>query len=388
MSAKCLLILFAYLIFLGSKDCAQLSASESIEEFQLIEILKKIDHPEIPFLLEQMQWAQREKPYLGLKIYHCIPLDLISAIKASVLHLGGAQVVVSRSQFANPKSEQSGIDLLKELSIEFRPSQEIFPGEVFDIYMDCGAELVNRPPPRLGYVELTRSGEIVYEKSVLSAPVLSVNRSQLKKIETFYGTADGFYRALQHFFDGQYRGKNYVLFGYGNVGSGIALKLKEIASELIVVDVSLDAVERARAGGFKARLLSDILEHSEVIAEADFIITATGEEGMLSRYFSSLDLFADTVLINMGGNDEYGHLFPKDSVQNQKESFNFALDHPTRWIFLDPIFYAHNLAALLLVERSWSNEVHPFPQEIDDRIYTRWKAQASHTATLKHSSER
>jgi len=370
-------IIFGYLPVAGREKDAEVDQVGQ-SKFALDTFLENVDTSDIPFLSRQIKQFYKKKPFQGLNIYHSFPIDLIVAIKISAMVIGGANVVVSPSSFANPKEGDQGIKLLKALNVEFRPRQQVKEEEVFDVYMDCGAELLNQPAPRLGYVENTRTGEILFEnvakEGKLPAPVVSVDSTDTKKLETTIGTADGCMRALQEFYPKEYKDGSYVLFGYGNVGSGIAKNLKDIAKNITIIDVSPEAVKKARSDEFEAHLISKSKKCQEAIQAAKFIITATGVEEAISQNFKdSIALFEGKHLINMGFSDEFGKLFSKDSVANGKECFNFALTYPTLWRYLDPTFYAHNEAVKLLLGDRFSHKVHAFPEKQDKKICEEWQ---------------
>lgn len=53
-------------------------------------------------------------------------------------------------------------------------------------------------------------------------------------------------------------------------------------------------------------------------------------------------------------------------------AINFSLKHPTLMHFIDPIFYAHNVAAQLLLENNFAAGYHPFPTYLDDLVIKLW----------------
>jgi len=74
----------------------------------------------------------------------------------------------------------------------------------------------------------------------------------------------------------------------------------------------------------------------------------------------------------MGVFDEYGNQFDNNEVLNNKQPVNFALTDPTPIQYIDPEFYAHNIAALALLNHSLPYQVNDFPQEIDQKIIKEW----------------
>lgn len=48
------------------------------------------------------------------------------------------------------------------------------------------------------------------------------------------------------------------------------------------------------------------------------------------------------VLVNIGAEDEYGPLFPEQSVLNRKVAVNFALEEPTHLRYIETTFALQN----------------------------------------------
>lgn len=51
---------------------------------------------------------------------------------------------------------------------------------------------------------------------------------------------------------------------------------------------------------------------------------------------------------------------------------NFVLEDPTPMKYIDPEFYIHNLASLMLLQEKLVNGVHGIPDEMDENIIQRW----------------
>ena len=154
---------------------------------------KHQDKSEVPFLLKFKERMQKEKLYKGLKILHNIPLSLETACKVETLLLSGADVTVSDNTLATPATKPETLDILKEAGISVL-SEHSDAIDEYDFCLDCGAEFVDIVKPKKGIVELTRTGALVYSRRDLRVPVLSVDDSKLKSLETFFGTGDGFVR--------------------------------------------------------------------------------------------------------------------------------------------------------------------------------------------------
>jgi adenosylhomocysteinase len=370
------------LLFLFSFICLKLNlySDETFlqKDKKIIEsyIEKYFSSNDIVFLKDQIETNFKKKPYVGLRFAHNLPMDPITAIKIAALHIGGAKVVVFIPKYGNPKTAQDGIELIKKLNMDLREDHYVYPNEMFDIGLDCCAELLNLINPKFGFIELTKSGEIIYKKEQkkLKVPVISVNDSKIKSIETYFGTSDGCIRALEKFVEKPFLDKKYLLFGYGNVGSGIAKKLKDKNIFVTVVDVDENVLLKAKRDSLKVVLFENLKSLKEEIFKADVIVTTTGEENIISKRFDAKDkqLFLGKILINMGSLDEFGENFSKEDILNNKVCFNFALDRPTQYKYLDPVFYVHNEAVNVLLNNKLKPGVYPLEKKIDEYIFQKW----------------
>lgn len=334
-------------------------------------------NPEEYFLTREqgLTWAKTQ-PLRGLKILHNVPLYNNTFLKIGSLLHSGAEVWLSAPRNIPPSI--SALEWIKRLDLPFTPEPRKLK-ENFDIVLDCSGDYADLIIPRLGVVELTGTGSQYYRQHNLSYPVISVDDSKLKKLETFLGTGEGCWRALQQWLPEDLRNKKFMLFGFGKVGQGIAYYLKDKIDEVIIADINPQPVKAAQTKGFRAYLLTDT-KLINALAESFAVITATGQEYAISRYFTDKNIFMNKYLINMGVHDEYGPMFAANEVLFQKQALNFSLAEPTRLKYLDPIFYAHNLGAELLATQNFAPGYYPFPKQLDDEIIKRW--QRFHGETL------
>ena len=143
---------------------------------------------EIPLLRELTQKMRREKPYQGLRIIHNSHLTLAAIVKLEPLLLSGAAVTVTVSE--ELRCDPVALQLLKEANVNFVPFNSI--GGNYDVALDCCGDLLNRVNVKYGAVELTQTGVVKYNKATVKYPVISVDDTETKKIETMFGTGDGF----------------------------------------------------------------------------------------------------------------------------------------------------------------------------------------------------
>lgn len=333
---------------------------------------KRLLLSEIPFLLKQREHAYLNKPYKGLRVIQNTPLSMESICKLEPLVLGGADVTVTINKAIHPSSQTEAIKLVHAIGLRFTPDHT-FDGP-YDFGLDCGAELAQSIIPKQGIVEITQTGSEIYKKLDLPIPVISVDDSLLKLLETFFGTGDGCVRALQQLAQTDLKKKHYVLFGYGKVGQGVLHSLAKQDVTATVVDIDPDALRKARINGYQAlHITKDHAQIEKEIVSAFAIITATGVPNVISSHFGK-HLFTGKILANIGVEDEFGQLFNTHEVLFGKQPINFSLEAPTKMRYLDPIFYAHNYGIEHILNHKLAPGYHPFPHEIDTAIVTEWES--------------
>ena len=322
-----------------------------------------------PFLDAHREHVQHSRPYDGLTILHNVPLTLATVYKIEALLLGGAIVTVISPTFF--PIETRTFDLLNAANVKVQ--MEHPPHEEFDIHLDCCAELLSLSPPKLGAVELTQSGSKIYQSSATNYPVVSVDDSKLKVLETFFGTGDGFYRALHQQVGSDLHNKPFVIFGHGKVGRGILYALRHFTNDLTVIDIEKNLT--VRYPDVKYIDSCDIDQIKSAIMNSYCTITATGIKHLISDYYS-LDKndFGSSLLTNMGAEDEYGPNFKSADVLFDKRAFNFSLTEPTAFRYLDPIFYSHNIGIDLILSKQVNKGYNPFPHDLAHNILKQWQS--------------
>ena len=332
------------------------------------------DYKEIPFLLKmRSEWGET-KPLAGIRILNNTPLTLDTLCKVDVLLHAGAVVTLTRTQSIRPTIEEKTYPYISELGIEYVPEHDALKGRdnEFDFILDCSAEIANIVKPRQGIIELTQSGTQIYRNLTTHVPIISVDDSKLKNLETFLGTAEGFLRAFKFFSPCPITHGPVVIFGYGKVGSGVAYSLLKETQDITVIDTSPKALEMAKAKGLNALSFFEKEKVTQAISSAHTIITASGVKNLISDSYPS-SLFAGKILPNVGAEDEFGPRFSDEQVLANKQPLNFSLPNPTKMRYLDPIFYAHNLGCQIILGQQLEPGYHPFPLGIDSEILKTWK---------------
>lgn len=318
------------------------------------------------------QWS-KTKPLAGVSVLHNIPLTYETLIKLESLLIAGAKLTVTQTRFIGQSPDAKIITLLDKLGIPYIEDHHAIKGK-FDIALDCCAEVLTMPHVKInkGIAELTQSGGERYRQTDTPFPVINVDESNLKKLEGMYGTGESFLRAIKEKL-GSISNQHFMVFGFGKVGRGIVKYLLQETPYVTVIDQSQEQLKFASTQKVEILNSSQIEKIKDRAKEAFCIVTATGQTNTLSQYLTSEDC-PQAFIANMGVDDEIGPNFKDEHILCSRKTFNFSLKHPTLLHFLDPIFYAHNLAAQLLLENHYLPGYHPFPSYLDDLIIKLWNS--------------
>lgn len=297
-------------------------------------IYKKYNRQDFPCLYDQYIRFKSEKPYEGLKILNSTPIFQNFLPKILPLLASNAELVIKPPYFID--SSDNEIQLLKSLGL--RVIESIPDNEKLDYVLDCCGE--NAGLEARGFVELTKSGEDVYNKS--GKKFINVDNSKCKEAEDFFGTSDSLIRAAKKLEILDSLAAKVLILGFGKVGRGVFKALSQISFSLKVFDP------------YSPDRNTDIFLENINEIEAfnpDVVITATGVENVIEKNgMTNFILKNRRMLINLGALDEYGPLISSTSVLNNKKPLNFILQEPTRLKFLDPTFALQNESLKVLIE--------------------------------------
>lgn len=322
-----------------------------------------------PFLHQQLDEWRNSKPLQGLKVLHHLPVVENTLLKIANLSAAGAQVVVTNPSFLQP--HQTALLALQKEGYSYVEDLSTLNGNDFDLYFDSGAELFQKlGPPRIGAIELTCTGNTYYQKQKVNFPIINIDHSYTKQIETILGAAVSTSQAIEQLTNINTKNKAWLIFGFGKIGHGVAYFCVHNQVAVTIVDINPNTLEAARMLGIRAINASNTEIVEAAIATADIIVTATGVESVLNNY--SKELFKGKLLANLGVVDEFGPIFNKHEVLNNRLPINFVLKDPTPMQYMDPTMYAHNKAALQLLNTKLPSGVTHLSKELDNEIVTRW----------------
>ncbi|AOE50339.1 Rossmann-fold NAD(P)-binding domain-containing protein [Kangiella sediminilitoris] len=320
-----------------------------------------------PFMHNMLADYESRQPFKGMTVAHNVPLTQTTLLKIACLRAAGASVTVVNPSFM--QEDPATIDVLKSEGITYQPLAEISGS--FDFLLDCGAELIEQCHARQGIVELTRTGAMRYENYPdAQVPIVSVDNTRLKSLETCLGTGEGVYRAITELSQTSLKDKKLLIFGFGKVGTGIAYYFSKITPHISVADMLPQRLRQIDQRGYQPISAESLPQVESAIKEADIIVTATGIKNLISLSYPH-EWFNHKILANAGAEDEFGFNFKDTEVLAAKKPVNFVLKEPTLMPFLDPIFYAHNIA----IEDALDNTkigFRPLNRSMDEAIVKRW----------------
>lgn len=371
---------------------------QSILSSVLDEVYEKNEYPALAAL--ESEWTHT-RPFDGLRVLVATPIYRNTMTEYRALVAGGADILVGLSGMNDPDV----VDFMREWGVPVVTPAEMLEdesrGEFVDLVLDCAGPFAVLHP-KIGFVELTRSG-VHYYKNV-EKPVYVADSGIVKRIETSLGTGDGYFRALEKLgYGGDFEGKKLLVFGSGKVGSGIALQgVRRGCNVTVVTDLKRGQSQPAAPETMPAGDFSAVLEQNDVavvdchdyaavaslIENSDFVVTATGVKNALAApELTEALLSTKATLANMGVEDEYSEAVPAEKVLNDKGPLNFILEEPTHLKYIDTSLALHAALAERLVQEAATLDETPDvasgaasaenavglrfpPQEIEQRLLT------------------
>lgn len=321
-----------------------------------------------PFMHAQFAQLVHDRPFNKMKVIHHFPLVTNTLLKIACLVAAGADVTVTNPNFL--KAHRSALDALQADNINYCDDLNKLQGMHFDIFFDCGAEIYQTlGNPNLGAVELTATGDNFYRSAHVNFPVLSIDKTYTKQLETVFGCASNVAASVKKIIDVDITNKKWLLVGFGKIGRGLGFYCKHNGIEVIASDIDVAARATAEGLGISSVDPNNLEMFKDALQQIDVVITATGIANVMSVY--PKQWFANKILVNMGIADEFGPAFNINEIVNNKLPVNFVLHDPTPMKYIDPTFYAHNEAGLELLKEQWQG-IRSLSTEIDNSIIERW----------------
>lgn len=252
---------------------------------------------EMPGLMALRQEYGASKPLKGARIAGCLHMTIQTAVLIETLIELGAEVtwsscnIFSTQDHAAAAIAAAGIQVyawkgMNEEEFEWCIEQTLHFGEnqePLNMILDDGGDLTNLVLDKYqelvsaikGLSEETTTGvHRLYERvkaGTLPIPAINVNDSVTKsKFDNKYGCRESLVDAIRRATDVMMAGKVAVVCGYGDVGKGSADSLRNAGVRVIVTEIDPICALQAAMEGFEVKKLST------AIAEADIVVTATG----------------------------------------------------------------------------------------------------------------
>ncbi len=312
-----------------------------------------------PALAAQWELWSRTKPLQGVKVLDGTPLFFNTFGKYTGLLLAGAELTVAYSP--ELPYDPEALALLASFGVPTVKSPGRESG-TYDVVLDC-AGLYQWVPSRFGYAELTRSGIHMYQGR--DVPLFAVDSGRIKQIETCLGTGESCLRALRHLGYREWDRVPVLQFGYGKVGRGIAMYLRDAGADVTVVDKKTVPV----MPGIRRIDMEDTDAVRSAIDNTQWIIAVTGVPAVLAPYVEPMRN-SQALLVNMGALDEFGDAMPPERVLYGKQPLNFMLDEPTELRYIDVTMALDNAAAEYLYNGGTprQNGVILPPEELENML--------------------
>lgn len=286
----------------------------------------KVDNARMnmPGLINLEKKLVNQRPFQGVAILGCVtPTIETGAFVITLRNLGAELSWCSDNQFGSHDDivayiNSLGISLfgranmtLKEHHASMEDAINAIPvGTKFHIIDDGGditKYMIEKRKDILSHVrvisEQTTCGITAirgfYARGLLEVPVININDCFSKReFDNYYGVQESLVKALMQVTT-QIASKRAVIFGYGPVGKGAAVSLRNLGARVAVVEADLLRLLQAHFDGFEAKSLE------EALTEADICVTATGCIDVIKG--QSIEKLKDGVILcNIGhGTGEY-----------------------------------------------------------------------------------
>ena len=394
---------------------------------------------EMPALMKLRERYGEEKPLKGAKIMGCIHMTIQTAVLIETLVELGAEVrwsscnIFSTQDHAAAAIAAAGIPVfawkgMNDEEFDWCIEQTILEGEKpwdANMILDDGGDLTamvhDKFPEMLesihGISEETTTGvhrlnEMV-EKEELKVPAINVNDSVTKsKNDNKYGCRHSLNDAIKRGTDMLLSGRKALVIGYGDVGKGSAMSLRQEGMVTRVTEIDPICAMQACMDGYEVvspyvngqNNNDDESINKSLLQDTDLIVTTTGNVNVCDKYILN-NLKSGSIVCNIGHFDnEIDTAYMRDKwtweeikpqvhkiYRDSKDSSNYlillsegrlvnlgnATGHPSR--IMDGSFANQVLAQKFLYEQAFASindesvkedmiTVQVLPKELDEEV--------------------
>jgi adenosylhomocysteinase len=366
---------------------------------------------EMPGLMALRRRYEGERPLEGARIAGCLHMTVQTAVLIETLQALGADVrwsscnIFSTQDQAAAAVAAAGTPVFAwkgETEGEYWWCVEqtlTWPdGRGPNLLLDDGGDLTalihedrtDLLPDILGVSEETTTGVKQLRRwqreGTLRMPAINVNDSVTKsKFDNLYGCRESLIDGLKRATDVMIAGKRAVVAGYGDVGKGCAQALASLGASVTITEIDPINALQAAMEGFRVARMED------VIADADIVVTATGNMSVVTREHV-LAMKDHAILCNIGHFDteietaalreyEWTNVKPqvdlvhlpggKDVIllsEGRLVNLGNATGHSS--FVMSTSFTNQVLAQLELFEHheDYKDEVHVLPKHLDEEV--------------------
>ena len=394
---------------------------------------------EMPALMKLRERYGKEKPLEGAKIMGCIHMTIQTAVLIETLVELGAEVrwsscnIFSTQDHAAAAIAAAGIPVfawkgMNDEEFDWCIEQTILEGEKpwdANMILDDGGDLTamvhDKFPEMLesihGISEETTTGvhrlnEMV-EKGELKVPAINVNDSVTKsKNDNKYGCRHSLNDAIKRATDMLLSGRKALVIGYGDVGKGSAMSLRQEGMVTRVTEIDPICAMQACMDGYEVvspyvngqNNNDDESINKSLLQDTDLIVTTTGNVNVCDKHILN-NLKSGSIVCNIGHFDnEIDTAYMRDKwtweeikpqvhkiYRDSKDSSNYlillsegrlvnlgnATGHPSR--IMDGSFANQVLAQKFLYEQAFASindesvkedmiTVQVLPKELDEEV--------------------
>ena len=374
----------------------------------------KLAEAEMPGLMSLREEYKNEQPLQGARIAGCLHMTIQTAVLIETLVELGAEVtwsscnIFSTQDHAAAAIAEAGVPVyawkgMNEEEFDWCIEQTLFAfkdNQPLNMILDDGGDLTNMVldnyPELVGNIkglseETTTGVHRLYERVIngtLPIPAININDSVTKsKFDNKYGCKESLVDAIRRATDVMLAGKVSVVAGYGDVGKGSAASLQGAGARVIVTEIDPICALQAAMDGFEVKKMDN------AVAEADIVVTATGNKDIIKGHH--FELMKDkTIVCNIGHFDneidvawlDENHGSSKTTIKPQVDMYNVngndiillaegrlvnlgcATGHPS--FVMSNSFTNQTLAQIELWKNSdnYKNEVYMLPKHLDEKV--------------------
>lgn len=272
-----------------------------MKEADVEEGRRKIDwaREHTPILENVRERYLDEKPLDGKVVGMAMHVEAKTAVLAELLAEGGAEVAITGCNPLSTHDDVSaaldaveGVHSYAERGVDRDEYYEALDAVIEhepDVTVDDGADLIFRIHEEypemvddiVGGCEETTTGvhrlRAMDEDDALRYPVFAVNDTPMKRqFDNVHGTGESSLSSIAMTTNLLFAGKTVVVGGYGHCGRGVAKKADGLGANVVVTEVDPRLALEAHMEGY------DVAPMNEAAAEADFIITTTGNRDVVT----------------------------------------------------------------------------------------------------------